>query len=155
MPLTVENNNWLLSDTSSSRIYTKTLLTKDTYVDKNIVIEVSAPVAVVTGGELNITANPVLSPVKVDGKYIITVNGSDVIAPTVEQEGWISKLPNSNVTVAGTLQLDSTVLSNQLIENSAAASGYIAYRATATKGYNNEDLIKDTDVYQGNYDLKE
>lgn len=155
MALIIQDNKWLLSQQADSSVYTKTLYTKDTYVDKDIDIRITIPQAVMVEGNQSLTVHPTINPVLVDDKYCVEINQELMLHNIVESSGWVQESKPIKLKVSGALTLNKTQLSTSLIQDSGTRSGYGAYRANATSGYNDSDLFVDTQVYQGKYETKE
>ena len=149
MALTVINNSWTLSEVSNTQQYTKTLKTAGTFVDKNIVIDISAKQGEVTVDSQEINVTPAIEKDS-DNNYIIKVEKAVSIVPTVT-EGWVApKDVHGSVVVGGELQMASTTLTGRL-KPMDTASGYSTYSIVASKGYNDTDLESEINVYQGDF----
>lgn len=142
------NNNWELSDTSNQIIYTKTLKTANTFVDRDIELNVSIKKGSVVLPQENYSVTPTIKYVNDKDIYTVEVEDNFSITPQTTS-GWIDNISNGIVYISGNLNLESTKLNSSLIKDSTQNSGYSLYRTVATKGYNEENLFSDIDVYQG------
>ena len=143
------NNNWELSDFSNQIIYTKTLKTANTFVDRDIELNISVKEGSVVLPQENYSVTPTIKYINDKDIYSVEVENNFSITPQTTS-GWIDNVSNGIVYISGHLNLESTKLNSNLIEDSTQKSGYSSYRTIATKGYNGEELFSDIDVYQGN-----
>lgn len=143
------NNNWELSDFSNQIIYTKTLKTANTFVDRDIELNISVKEGSVVLPQENYSVTPTIKYINDKDIYSVEVENNFSITPQTTS-GWIDNVSNGIVYISGHLNLESTKLNSNLIEDSTQKSGYSSYRTIATKGYNGEELSSDIDVYQGN-----
>ena len=143
------DNNWELSDFSNQIIYTKTLKTANTFVDRDIELNISVKEGSVVLPQENYSVTPTIKYINDKDIYSVEVENNFSITPQTTS-GWIDNVSNGIVYISGHLNLESTKLNSNLIEDSTQKSGYSSYRTIATKGYNGEELSSDIDVYQGN-----
>lgn len=143
------NNNWELSDSSNQIIYTKTLKTANTFVDRDIELNISVKEGSVVLPQENYSVTPTIKYINNKDIYSVEVENNFSITPQTTS-GWVDNVSNGIVYISGHLNLESTKLNSNLIEDSTQKSGYSSYRTIATKGYNGEELFSDIDVYQGN-----
>ena len=139
MAISVVNNTWNVSEEiTTASGFSKTLATAGTFLDRNIKIT-----ATPKAGTINVTNTEQTIVLNSDtNQYNINIQTGVTLTPTLT-EGWISEAAPKNIIVKTTSLLDKTTLESGLTADNQL------YRVSATKGYNEEKLSKDINVFQG------
>lgn len=145
MAISVVNNAWNVSEeiTSASGV-SKTLATAGTFLDRNIKITAIPKVGTIDiAGNVKVTNTEQTIVLNSDtNQYNVNIQTGVTLTPTLT-EGWISEATPKNIVVKTTSLLDKTILESGLTADNQL------YRVSATKGYNEEKLSKDINVFQG------
>ena len=145
MAISVVNNTWNVSEEiTTASGFSKTLATAGTFLDRNIKITATPKAGTINvAGNVKVTNTEQTIVLNSDtNQYNVNIQTGVTLTPTLT-EGWISEVAPKNIIVKTTSLLDKTTLESGLTADNQL------YRVSATKGYNEEKLSKDIDVFQG------
>ena len=145
MAISVVNNTWNVSEEiTTASGFSKILATAGTFLDRNIKITATPKAGTINvAGNVKVTNTEQTIVLNSDtNQYNINIQTGVTLTPTFT-EGWISEAAPKNIVVKTTSLLDKTTLESGLTADNQL------YRVSATKGYNEEKLSKDINVFQG------
>lgn len=142
MAISIVNNVWAVDESiTSSTGVEKMLATAGTFLDRNIKISI-----VPQPGKITLTddsdTQQVLTLSSDTDKYEVKATSTITVTPNIS-EGWVDSVETKIIKSENTLYLDKTVL------NAGLTSDNLFYRISASKGYNEEELSKNINVFQG------